>query len=88
MDGSDMFPLRQQTAAKEQSQEVLVLQRTGDSEACDHEWQTFKQTIEPSRTPLQEKKGYLYKGGRAYFIVRACVLCHIKRNIKMKVEYE
>lgn len=82
-----MSEVRERTAAEVQGQDVLVLQEAATACAQGvHQWQTFKRTIEPYRTPSQENKGYGYKQRRAWFIVRGCTVCHLKRNMDMVVE--
>ncbi len=89
-DGADMFPVRGKATPRIEGQKVLALRAKAallvEQPACEHEWKLFKQTIEQERTPSQEAKGYFYKRGRAYFIVKGCIKCHIKRNINMRIE--
>lgn len=53
---------------------------------CEHEWQTFKQTLRAERTDVQLNKGFEYKGGPAHLVIRACVKCKEKLTLDMKME--
>jgi len=53
----------------------------------EHEWKDYKQTVIPQqRTQSQVNKGMDYKGGYAYFTLRACVKCKAKIYLDYSVE--
>ena len=54
--------------------------------ACAHQWKRFRETILPDRTTEQTVAGMDYHQGPAYFIVKACPLCKVKRRIELVIE--
>lgn len=52
-------------------------QLVDDEDSCKHEWQRFKQTIRTNNDKFS---------GTAYFVVKACVKCHVKESIGYVVE--
>lgn len=57
-----------------------------DDGKCKHEYKHFKETIRPERTRANEIKGYVYKKGQSYFVVKACELCKEKVRISLVIE--
>lgn len=49
-----------------------------ETAACVHEYQTFKQTVQPTNPNFH---------GSAYFIVKACPKCHKKHYLDYRVEH-
>lgn len=59
-----------------------------DKPRCEHSFSKSKQTLPVERPDIVRavETGTTYKGGRAYFIVLACEVCHEKRAIDYVVE--
>lgn len=65
-------------AVKRRKQHELE-RRQSPKSACEHDWHTFRQSIPQYRDNYATDPPYL--GADAYFIVKACLRCHEKRNI-------
>lgn len=55
---------------------------------CDHQFKRYRQTLPVERPDMVKavKTGTTYNGGRAYFILLGCEVCHEKRPIDYVVE--
>lgn len=59
-----------------------------DKPRCEHRFAKYRQTLAVERPDMVKavKAGMTYKGGRAYFILLGCEVCHEKRAIDYVVE--
>lgn len=78
----DFAKHRAKIAARVAAAKQMKFEPAKPVDECQHEWQKFKETIQPSeRTYEQSQLGMDYRRGPAYFIVRACTECHKKERL-------
>lgn len=77
----------QAAIARRRQAELARLEPEGKPR-CEHQFKRYRQTLPVERRDIVRavETGTTYKGGRAYFIVLACEVCHEKRAIDYVVE--
>lgn len=61
--------------------------RSDTQHTCEHEWQTFRESLVPERTGRQLSKSDGFKGRGAHFVVRGCPKCRLKRRVQLVVTF-
>lgn len=85
MTGLDIAALRAELvgAVRRRQQEIAEAQASTEPKTCDHEWRVFRKTVHPDRPRASMP---MFRGSGAYFVVKACIKCHEKRNVDYVVE--